>query len=85
MTTETALRDALARRLLDTALDRLDKSLPEDRKNAVRVRIDENTAPEIFKAETSADREIAWHVLDVLAEAGIGTIEYRRAARHGSR
>lgn len=85
MTTETALRDALARRLLGTALDRLDKSLPEDRKNAVRVRIDENTAPEIFKAETSADREIAWHVLDVLAEAGIGTIEYRRAARHGSR
>lgn len=85
MTTETALNDALARRLLGTALDRLDKSLPEERTNAVRIPINENTAPEIFKAETNADREIAWHVLDVLAEAGIGTLEYRRAARYGSR
>jgi hypothetical protein len=85
MTPETALNDPLARRLLGSALDRLDRSLPEDRTNAVRIPIDENTAPEIFKAETNADREIAWHVLDVLSNAGIGTIEYRRAARHGSR
>jgi Uncharacterized protein conserved in bacteria C-term(DUF2220) len=85
MSPETALGDPLARRLLGSALDRLDRSLPEDRTNAVRIPIDENTAPEIFKAETNADREIAWHVLDVLADAGIGTLEYRRAARHGSR
>jgi hypothetical protein len=85
MTPDTALGDPLAKRLLGSALDRLDRSLPEDRTNAVRIPIDQNTAPEIFKAETSADREIAWHVLDVLADAGIGTLAYRRAARHGSR
>jgi hypothetical protein len=85
MSPETALGDPLARRLLGSALDRLDKSRPEDRTNAVRIPIDPNTAPEIFKAETIADREIAWHVIDVLADAGIGIVAYRRAARHGSR
>jgi hypothetical protein len=85
MTPETALSDPLARRLLGTALDRLDRSVSEDRTNAVRIPINEKTAPEIFRPETNADREIAWHVLDVLAEEGIGTIEYRLAARHGSR
>jgi len=85
MTPDTALNDPLARRLLGSALDRLDRALPEDRTNAVRIPIDEKSAPEIFKAETSADREIAWHVLDVLADAGIGVVAYRRAARHGSR
>jgi hypothetical protein len=85
MTPEAALGDPLAKRLLGSALDRLDRSRPEDRTNAVRIPIDQNTAPEIFKAETIADREIAWHVLDVLADAGIGTLAYRRAARHGSR
>ena len=85
MTPEAALGDPLARRLLGSALDRLDRSLPEDRTNAVRIPIDQNTAPEIFKAETIADREIAWHVIDVLADAGIGILAYRRAARHGSR
>jgi hypothetical protein len=85
MTPETALSDPLARRLLGTALDRLDRSVPEDRTNAVRIPINDKTAPEIFRPETSADREIAWHVLEVLAEEGIGTIEYRLPARHGSR
>jgi hypothetical protein len=85
MTPETALGDPLARRLLGRALDRLDRSRPEERTNAVRIPIDPETAPEIFEAETSADREVAWYVLDVLADAGIGTIVYRRAARHGSR
>jgi hypothetical protein len=85
MTPETALADPLAKRLLASALDRLDRSRPEDRTNAVRIPIDLNTAPEIFKAETIADREVAWHVLDVLADAGIGILAYRRAARHGSR
>lgn len=85
MTPETALDDPLARRVLGRALDRLDRSGPEERTNAIRIPIDRETAPEIFEAETSADREIAWHVLDVLAKAGIGTIAYRRAARHGSR
>ncbi|MGY8678315.1 Wadjet anti-phage system protein JetD domain-containing protein [Bradyrhizobium sp. UFLA05-153] len=85
MTPETALGDALARRLLGIALDRLDRSRPEQRKNAIRISIDQITAPEIFKAETIADRDVAWHALDVLAEAGIGTVVYRRAARHGSR
>jgi hypothetical protein len=85
MTPDTALGDPLAKRLLGSALDRLDRSRPQDRTNAVRIPIDENTAPEIFKAETNADREIAWHVLEVLADAGIGTLAYRRAARHGSR
>jgi Uncharacterized protein conserved in bacteria C-term(DUF2220) len=85
MTPETALGDPLAKRLLGSALDRLDRSRPQDRTNAVRIPIDPNTAPEIFKAESNADREIAWHVLDVLTDAGIGTLEYRRAARHGSR
>ncbi|MBR1141767.1 Wadjet anti-phage system protein JetD domain-containing protein [Bradyrhizobium sp. AUGA SZCCT0431] len=85
MTPETALADPLAKRLLGSALDRLDRSRPEDRTNAVRIPIDVNTAPEIFNAETIADREIAWHVIDVLADAGIGTLAYRRAARHGAR
>jgi len=85
MSPETALADPLARRVLSSALDRLDRSLPEDRTNAVRIPIDRKTAPEIFGAETNADREIAWHVLDVLADAGIGTLAYRRTARHGSR
>lgn len=85
MSPETALGDPLAKRLLGNALDRLDRSRPEDRTNAIRIPIDQNTAPEIFEAETSADREIAWHVLDVLADAGIGTLAFRRAARHGSR
>jgi Wadjet anti plasmid transformation system JetA-like protein len=85
MTPEAALGDPLAKRLLGSALDRLDRSRPEDRTNAVRIPIDLNTAPEIFKAETIADREIAWHVIDVLADAGIGILAYRRAARHGSR
>jgi hypothetical protein len=85
MTPETALGDPLAKRLLGSALDRLDRSRPEDRTNAVRIPIDPNTAPEIFRAESNADREIAWHVLDVLTDAGIGTLEYRRAASHGSR
>lgn len=85
MTPETALNEQLARRLLGSALDRLDRSLPEDRANAVRIPIDEKTAPEIYRPETNADREIAWHVLEVLVDAGVGTIEYRRAARHGSR
>jgi hypothetical protein len=85
MSPETALGDPLAKRLLGNALDRLDRSRPEDRTNAVRIPIDQNTAPEIFEAETSADREIAWHVLDVLADAGIGTLAFRRPARHGSR
>jgi hypothetical protein len=85
MTPETALADPLAKRVLGSALDRLDRSLPEVRTNAVRIPIDRKTAPEIFEAETSADREIAWHVLDVLAGAGFGTLAYRRAARHGSR
>ena len=85
MTPDVALRDPLAKRLLGRALDRLDRSQPEDRTNAVRIPIDQDTAPEIFKAESTADREIAWHVLDVLTEAGIGTLDYRRAARHGSR
>ncbi|MFQ3451774.1 DUF2220 family protein [Bradyrhizobium sp. UFLA01-814] len=85
MTPETALGDPLAKRLLGRALDRLDRSRPEERTNAVRIPIDPETAPEIFGAETSADREVAWHVLDVLADAGIGNIVYRRAARHGSR
>jgi hypothetical protein len=85
MTPETALADPLAKRLLGSALDRLDRSRPEDRTNAVRIPIDLNTAPEIFNAETIADREVAWHVLDVLADAGIGILAYRRAARHGSR
>jgi hypothetical protein len=85
MSPENALADPLARRVLGSALDRLDRSLPEERTNAVRIPIDQKTAPEIFGAETSADREIAWHVLDVLADAGIGTLEYRRTARHGSR
>lgn len=85
MTPETALGDALARRLLGIALDRLDRSRPEQRKNAIRIPIDQVTAPEIFKAETIADRDVAWHALDVLAEAGIGTVVYRRTARHGSR
>jgi hypothetical protein len=85
MTPEAALGDPLAKRLLGSALDRLDRSRPEDRTNAVRIPIDLNTAPEIFKAQTIADREIAWHVIDVLAEAGIGILAYRRAARHGSR
>jgi hypothetical protein len=85
MTPEAALGDPLARRLLGSALDRLDRSRPEDRTNAVRIPIDLNTAPEIFKADTIADREIAWHVIDVLADAGIGILAYRRAARHGSR
>lgn len=85
MSPEAALGDPLAKRLLGSALDRLDRSRPEDRTNAVRIPIDQKTAPEIFKAETSADREIAWHVLDVLVDAGIGTLAYRRAPRHGSR
>jgi hypothetical protein len=85
MTPEAALRDPLAKRLLGSALDRLDRSRSEDRTNAVRIPIDLNTAPEIFKAETIADREIAWHVLDVLVQAGVGILTYRRAARHGSR
>jgi hypothetical protein len=85
MSPETALGDPLAKRLLGSALDRLDRSRPEDRTNAVRIPIDPNTAPEIFKAESIADREIAWHVLDVLADAGIGMLAYRRSARHGSR
>lgn len=85
MTPETALGDALVTRLLGIALDRLDRSRPEQRKNAIRIPIDPVTAPEIFKAETIADREIAWHALDVLADAGIGMVVYRRAARHGSR
>jgi hypothetical protein len=85
MTPETALADPLAKRILGSALDRLDRSRPEKRTNAVRIPIDRKTAPEIFEAETSADREIAWHVLDVLAGAGFGTLAYRRAARHGSR
>jgi len=85
MTPETALADPLAKRLLGNALDRLDRSRPEDRTNAVRIPIDLNTAPEIFKAETIADREVAWHVIDVLIDAGIGILAYRRAARHGSR
>jgi hypothetical protein len=85
MSPETALADPLARRILGSALDRLDRSLPEERTNAVRIPINQKTAPEIFGAETNADREIAWHVLDVLAGAGIGTLAYRRAARHGSR
>jgi hypothetical protein len=85
MTPETALNEKLASRLLGIALDRLDRMAPEDRTNAVRIPIDERTAPEIFRPETNADREIAWHMLDVLAADGIGTIEYRKAARHGSR
>lgn len=85
MTPETALGDPLAKRVLGSALDRLDRSGPEERTNAVRIPIDRKTAPEIFEAETNADREIAWHVLDVLADAGIGTLAYRWAARHGSR
>lgn len=85
MTPEAALDDPLAKRLLGSALDRLDRSRPEERTNAVRIPIDPNTAPEIFRAETIADREIAWHVIDVLAGAGIGIVAYRRAARHGSR
>jgi hypothetical protein len=85
MSPETALGDPLAKRVLGNALDRLDRSRPEERTNAVRIPIDQNTAPEIFEAETSADREIAWHVLDVLADAGIGTLAFRRPARHGSR
>ncbi|WP_315832460.1 Wadjet anti-phage system protein JetD domain-containing protein [Bradyrhizobium prioriisuperbiae] len=85
MTPETALSDPLAKRILGNALDRLDRLLPEGRTNAIRIPIDQNTAPEIFKAETNADREIAWHVLEVLVDAGIGTLAYRRAARHGSR
>jgi hypothetical protein len=85
MTPDTALRDPLAKRLLGSALDRLDRSRPEDRTNAVRIPIDQDTAPEIFKAESNADREVAWHVLDVLADSGIGTLAYRKTARHGSR
>jgi hypothetical protein len=85
MTPETALADPLAKRVLGSALDRLDRSRPEERTNAVRIPIDRKTAPEIYEAETSSDREIAWHVLDVLAGAGFGTVAYRRAARHGSR
>jgi hypothetical protein len=80
MSPGTALGDPLAKRLLGNALDRLDRSCPEDRTNAVRIPIEQNTAPEIFEAETSADREIAWHVLDVLADAGIGTLAFRRPA-----
>jgi hypothetical protein len=85
MSPETALNEKLARRLLGVALDRLDRMAPEDRTNALRIPIDEKTAPEIFRPETTADREIAWHVLEVLSADGIGTIEYRKAARNGSR
>jgi hypothetical protein len=85
MNVDVALKDPLAKRVLGNALDRLDRSPPEGRVKAVRVPIDHDMAPEIYAADTSADREVAWHVLDVLAEAGIGTIEYRRAARYGSR
>lgn len=84
MTPEVALAEPIARRVLLKALDRLDRRSADTRKNAVRIAIDAGTAPEIFDAETSGDRELAWHVLQTLQEYGLGTIEYGLAARHGA-
>lgn len=84
MTPELALAEPIARRIFEKALDRLDRAAAEDRTNAVRIPIDVETAPEIFSAETNADRELAWHVLATLEGDKLGRIEFGKAVRHGA-
>ncbi|WP_287173477.1 Wadjet anti-phage system protein JetD domain-containing protein [Mesorhizobium sp.] len=84
MTPHLALAESIARRIFEKALDRLDRASAEDRINAVRIPIDVDTAPEIFSAETNADRELAWHVLKTLEQDNLGRIEFGKAARHGA-
>lgn len=84
MTPEVAMAEPTARRVLSKALDRLDRASADVRTNAVRIAIDAETAPEIFAADTSGDRELAWHALQVLQENGLGTIVFGLAARHGA-
>lgn len=85
MTPENALGSSLAGRILRKAIDRLDELGPEERRRALRIALDSGTAPEIFLAESGADRELAWHVLEVLEAEGVGTIRFGLARRHGAR
>lgn len=85
MTPEDALSSPLAGRILRKAIDLLDKLAPEARKRAPSIALDSGTAPEIFLADSSADRELAWHVLEVLEAEGVGTIRFGLARRHGAR
>lgn len=84
MTPETALREPVARRILGEALNRLDRAPSGERTNAIRIPIDRSSAPEIFEADTAGDRDLAWHVLEVLEQAGFGTIAYDRPAKYGA-
>jgi hypothetical protein len=84
MTPELALAEPIARRIFEKALDRLDRASAEDRTNAVRIPIDIDTAPEIFAAETNADRDLAWHVLKTLEQGNLGRVEFGKAVRHGA-
>lgn len=85
MTPEDALSSPLAGRILHKAIDLLDKLGPEARKRAPSIALDNGTAPEIFLADSSADRELAWHILEVLEAEGVGTIRFGLARRHGAR
>jgi Uncharacterized protein conserved in bacteria C-term(DUF2220) len=85
MTPDAALASTLARRILAKAIDRFDGLGPEERKKALRISLNAVTAPEIFQAESSTDRELAWHVLEVLEAEGVGTLRFGRAPRHGAR
>jgi hypothetical protein len=84
MTPEVAMAEPIARRVLTKALDRLDRASAEARTNDVRIMLDAETAPEIFEAQTSGDRQLAWHVLETLQEHGLGTIAFGLAPRHGA-
>lgn len=84
MTPDVAMAEPISRRILSKALDRLDRASAQARTNAVRIALDAETAPEIFDAQTSGDRQLAWHVLETLQEHGLGTIAFGLAPRHGA-
>lgn len=84
MTPEVALQEPIARRILGEAINRLDRAPVNERTNAIRIPIDRSSAPEIFDAETTTDRELAWHVLEVLVSAGLGAIVYDRPVKYGA-
>lgn len=85
MNLATALAEPVVRRVLDLALDKLDRNPGGFTSRALRINLDESTAPEIFRPASMDERELAWHALEVVQAAGLLKIDYRLHKRRGSR
>lgn len=77
--------DPLIRRILNKVLGKLDDAPSSERANALRVNLDETTAPEIFTAESLEARDLSWAAIDRIVDAQWFRIGYRLHRHRGSR